>query len=136
MARLQILELPEGSGDERPPFILVVDQMPTDETDFESLRRDLTDGNLAEKIGARAVLVFEETIDIPANDTSAYLRDDVRNDITVKLGDQPIAWSQADEAQAQVTETLKPRRDWCCSLAFQTLGKQHIDDCRQGNPQP
>ncbi|WP_052808715.1 hypothetical protein [Streptomyces cyaneogriseus] len=68
MARLQILELPEGIGDDRPPFVLVVDQMPNDEPGFEALRRDLNDGNLAERIGARAVLVFEDTIDIPAND--------------------------------------------------------------------
>ncbi|MFE2047994.1 hypothetical protein ACFXAS_05765 [Streptomyces sp. NPDC059459] len=128
MARLQILELPEGSSDDRPPFVLVVDQVPTDEAGFDALRRDLgTPDDLLERIGARAVLVFEEAIDIPANDTSGYLR----NDVTVHVGDQPIAWSQADETQAQVTEALKPRRDWCCSLAFQTLGKQHIDDCPQ-----
>lgn len=74
MARLQILELPEGTGDDRPPFILVVDQVPTDEAGFDALRRDLgTPDDLLERIGARAVLVFEDTIDIPANDTSAYL---------------------------------------------------------------
>ncbi|WP_442803646.1 hypothetical protein OG411_29985 [Streptomyces pseudogriseolus] len=74
MARLQILQLPEGVGDSRPPFILVVDQYvarryitgldqaePVDEFD-----------RAAEKIGARAVLVFEETIDIPANDLDDY----------------------------------------------------------------
>lgn len=68
MPRLQILELPEGANDDRPPFVLVVDQFPTDESAFEALRRDLNGGDLAERIGARAVLVFEETIDIPAND--------------------------------------------------------------------
>ncbi|GAA4824435.1 hypothetical protein [Streptomyces ziwulingensis] len=68
MARLQILELPEGAGDDRPPFILVIDQVPTDETKFDALRRDLlNDGDLAPRLGARAVLVFEDTIDIPAN---------------------------------------------------------------------
>jgi hypothetical protein len=72
MARLQILELPEGSSDDRPPFVLVVDQYepppyPADVNDpgpFDAV---------AEKIGARAVLVFEDTVDIPANDTTAYL---------------------------------------------------------------
>ncbi|MEF9521272.1 hypothetical protein [Streptomyces sp. RB13] len=138
MARLQILELPEGSHDDRPPFVLVVDQyvarryvtgldQPEPVSEFDGI---------AEQIGARAVLVFEDTIDIPANDTSAYLRDDARKDITVHVGDQPVAWSQTDETQARTVEAAKPRRDWCCSLAFQTLGKQHIDDCRQGNPQP
>ncbi|MFD7465153.1 hypothetical protein [Streptomyces tendae] len=148
MARLQILELPEGSGDDRPPFLLVVDQAGEDiskalnlnpSTDevvpYDTVVQRLTGLSLAEQIGARAVLVFEDTIDIPANDTSGYLRDDTRNDVTVHLGDQPVAWSQTDETQAQIAETLKPRRDWCCSLAFQTLGKQHIDDCQQGSTQ-
>jgi hypothetical protein len=73
VARLQILELPEGSGDDRPPFILVVDQMPANEAAFEALCRDLGTA-MAQQIGARAVLVFETTIDIPANDTIAYLQ--------------------------------------------------------------
>ncbi|NED31102.1 hypothetical protein [Streptomyces sp. SID8499] len=75
MARLQILELPAGSNDDRPPFILVVDEytprwyitgldQPEPVSEFDGV---------AEKIGARAVLVFEDTIDIPANDTSGYL---------------------------------------------------------------
>src|SRR5690606_32664444 len=71
MARLQTLELPEGSADDRPPFILIVDQYepppyPADVNDPGPF-----DG-VAEKIGARAVLVFEETIDIPANDLDGY----------------------------------------------------------------
>lgn len=69
MARLQILELPEGTGDDRPPFILVIDQVPTDEAGFDALRRDIgTPDDLVERIGAHAVLVFEDTIDLPAND--------------------------------------------------------------------
>lgn len=74
MARLQILQLPEGGGDDRPPFVLVIDQ-------YQAQRYILgpdqpepvgeLDG-LAEKIGARAVLGFQETIDIPANDLTAY----------------------------------------------------------------
>lgn len=71
MARLQILELPGGSGDDRPPFILVVDQVPRDDAEFDALRRDLSD-DVAQRIGARAVLAFETAIDIPANDTTAY----------------------------------------------------------------
>ncbi|WP_406227331.1 hypothetical protein [Streptomyces anthocyanicus] len=143
MARLQILELPEGSSDDRPPFVPVVDQASEDiakalnpaeseDVSYATAIKRLTGLSIAEQIGARAVLVFEETIDIPANDTTAYLRDDV----TVKLGERPIAWPQADETQARTVEATKSRRDWCCSLAFQTLGKQHIDDCKQGGPQP
>ncbi|MFE1111170.1 hypothetical protein ACFW5U_35540 [Streptomyces rochei] len=75
MARLQILELPQGGSDDRPPFVLIVDQylarryitgldQPEPVSEFDGI---------AEKIGARAVLVFEEAVDIPANDLTAYL---------------------------------------------------------------
>jgi hypothetical protein len=64
MPRIQILELPEGAGDDRPPFVLVVDQVDGDAAEAIA-NAGLT---TAELIGARAVLVFEETIDIPAND--------------------------------------------------------------------
>lgn len=71
MARLQILELPEGANDERAPFVLVVDEheprrymMGLDQTEQPINEFD----GIAEKIGARAVLVFEDTVDIPAND--------------------------------------------------------------------
>lgn len=68
MARLQILELPEGAGDDRPPFVLVVDQ-------YQPLRyvRGMDQGEpevvnefegVAEKIGASTVLVFAETVEI------------------------------------------------------------------------
>lgn len=70
MARLQILELPEGSGDDRPPFLLVVDE--ADEAVADDLARWPSD--IAERTGARHVLVFEGTVDIPANDTSAYIQ--------------------------------------------------------------
>jgi hypothetical protein len=76
MARLQILELPMvHNGDQsETPFVLVVDQMPADEAAFEALRRDLSD-DVAQRIGARAVLAFETTVDIPANDVTAPLDD-------------------------------------------------------------
>lgn len=61
MARLQILQLPEGAGDERPPFILVIDQV-SDAADYVHMT-----GN-PERLGARAILVFAETIEIPANE--------------------------------------------------------------------
>jgi len=139
MARLQILELPEGTSDDRPPFILVIDQYvarryvqgigqtaePVDEF-----------AGVAEQIGARAVLVFEETINIPANDLSGYRSDsDADNEVTLKLGDQDVRDAIAADMHRMREQaglaTPKPRRDWCCSLAFQTLGEQHIDDCPQ-----
>lgn len=82
MARLQILQLPEGPDDERPPFILVIDQATEATIDVLGLRdrqsptdtiQSLMTVPLAEQLGARAVLCFDETIDIPANDTTAYL---------------------------------------------------------------
>lgn len=68
MARLQILELPEGAGDDRPPFVLVIDQLPVDDDGAAALRRDLSNGDVPALIGARAVLCFDGIIDIPAND--------------------------------------------------------------------
>ncbi|WP_121703365.1 hypothetical protein [Streptomyces sp. E5N298] len=125
MARLQILELPEvvvGSVSETP-FILVVDQCVPQRV---ALGATAAFGDywqdLADRIGARGVIVTPETVDIPANDTSGYLAPPAKQELVVELNGDPV--------------TAKPRRDWCCSLAFQTLGKQHIDDCRQGNPQP
>ncbi|MET9728427.1 hypothetical protein [Streptomyces zaomyceticus] len=77
MARLQILELPEGAGDDRPPFVLVVDQYePERYVTAGGAEFKLSDafGGIAEKIGARAVLVFEEAVEIPANDLSGLTR--------------------------------------------------------------
>ncbi|WP_218108699.1 hypothetical protein [Streptomyces sp. EN16] len=78
---MQILELPEGAGDDRPPFILVVDGYTRQRYILGPDQPDPIDefDGIAEKIGARAVLVFEDTIDIPANDTSGYLRDAVES---------------------------------------------------------
>src|ERR1041385_2790049 len=71
MARIQILELPTIYRDEGPdetPFILVIDQ-----ADYDSLNSlsAALDGwqNVKDQIGARAVLVFNETVAIPANET-------------------------------------------------------------------
>lgn len=73
MARLQILELPEGAGDARPPFVLVVDQYVPQRYIIGPDQPEPIDQfqGIAEQIGARAVLVFEEKIDIPANDVPA-----------------------------------------------------------------
>ncbi|MEU7416684.1 hypothetical protein [Streptomyces antibioticus] len=69
MARLQILPLPEGTGDDRPPFVLVVDQM-------EPQRYVVGEGMegqpdhwdvVAKRIGARGAIVLPDTVEIPAN---------------------------------------------------------------------
>ncbi|MEH0657761.1 hypothetical protein QA860_08440 [Streptomyces stelliscabiei] len=67
MARLQILELPEGTGDDRPPFALIIDQcegLPLEMAhQVESHWRQVGD-----QIGARGTLVFAETVEIPASE--------------------------------------------------------------------
>jgi hypothetical protein len=73
MARLQILELPtveRPDGTEETPFVLVVDQHEYQRyilgADQEAPASEWE--GVAEKIGARQVLVFNETIEIPANE--------------------------------------------------------------------
>ncbi|MER6598968.1 hypothetical protein [Streptomyces parvus] len=79
MTRLQILELPEGADDERPPFVLVVDEYTaqrvvsgTGQTAASFLDPVET---AAREIGACGTLVFAETVEIPANDVSAEFRE-------------------------------------------------------------
>jgi hypothetical protein len=64
MARIQILELPEGASDERPPLVLVIDQTSAAESEGIAARFATP---AAERLGARAILAFPGTIDIPAN---------------------------------------------------------------------
>lgn len=68
MARLQILELPvEHHGDDMvTPFVLVIDQWEPPPYPADVTAPGPFDG-IAEKIGARAVLAFEETVEIPEN---------------------------------------------------------------------
>ena len=108
MARLQILELPEGAGDDRPPFVLVVDQVPTEDVAFDSLRRDLLgDGELAPLLGARAVLCFEGTVDIPANDVGEQAKP------LLRVGEFEARDADA-ERKAAITAALgmDRTRDW------------------------
>ncbi|WP_282790921.1 hypothetical protein [Streptomyces sp. CC224B] len=97
MARLQILELPEGSSDDRPPFVLVVDESMPQRIllGFDNPIRDYWQ-DIADKIGARAVIVTPETVEIPANDTSAYL---------CESGE--AVRSRADETQGRTAEALR-----------------------------
>ncbi|WP_217235455.1 hypothetical protein [Streptomyces sp. AC555_RSS877] len=70
MARIQILELPtEHRGDDTiTPFALVIDRAESSLMDPEGPTLKAMQSNLAERLGARAVLIFEETIEIPANE--------------------------------------------------------------------
>ncbi|MFI5473229.1 hypothetical protein ACIA6D_23685 [Streptomyces cacaoi] len=67
MARLQILPLPEGVGDDRRPFALVVDRCEGVPLDMVQAVESSWKAN-AEQMGARGVLIFMESVDIPAND--------------------------------------------------------------------
>jgi hypothetical protein len=99
MARLQILELPEGSGDDRPPFVLVVDEVATG-PDGELLIKSSDFEGVAEKIGARAILSFEETIDIPANEVPL---DEHGQPLFLKVHLQP----EAEQFREQVQEEIR-----------------------------
>lgn len=68
MARIQILELPtEHHGDNMvTPFLLILDQV----NDVDVLQASLQGAR--ELSGARGILAFEETVEIPANDATAY----------------------------------------------------------------
>jgi hypothetical protein len=72
MARLQILQLPEGVDDSRPPFALVVDQSAPQRWVLGSGNAPVRDvwHEVAAEIGARGVIVTAETVEIPANEVS------------------------------------------------------------------
>ncbi|WP_089117128.1 hypothetical protein [Streptomyces sp. SS07] len=120
MARLQILELPEGADDDRPPFVLVIDEVAFDNPVYERFVADeeLATG-LASRVGARAVLVFEDTIDIPANDTSAYA--------------QPAAVLHLDDHEVRsaiATDMNKARRQAGVATIGQRLADERTDIAR------
>ncbi|MGW7617413.1 hypothetical protein ACWGLG_16405 [Streptomyces antimycoticus] len=115
MARLQILELPtEHHGDDMvTPFVLVIDQasettinaldpVPDGLSPHNTAMQRLAAVSVAEQIGARAVLVFEETIDIPANevtiDDGQTVRLKIEGDFTAfrEQAMREIAQAQAD----------------------------------------
>jgi hypothetical protein len=67
VARIQILELPAGPGDERPPFALVIDEHEPQRYILGFEPSESPWDKLAEQLGACAILYFPETVDIPAN---------------------------------------------------------------------
>lgn len=68
MARLQILELPtvaRPDGTEETPFALVIDHV----EDIDSVHAFLANpAGLKDQLGARAILIFDEHVEIPANE--------------------------------------------------------------------
>lgn len=114
MARIQILELPAGPGDERPPFALVIDQCQPQRYMLDPDHVDQFVGpfdGVAEQIGARAVLVFAETIDIPDN------------------GSTPTGYSELLTLDAAPAETVDTA---LAVLVLDTLGL----DLTEGQPVP
>ncbi|MFJ2515606.1 hypothetical protein ACIPEL_36315 [Streptomyces griseoviridis] len=71
MPRLQILELPtEHHGDDMTtPYLLIIDEAPRDGDAFDAFHEDLADNDVAARTGARAILCFESTMELPANQT-------------------------------------------------------------------
>lgn len=115
MARLQILELPEGADDTRPPFVLVVDQASeaiakaltpaeSEDVSYETAIKRLTGLSIAEQIGARAVLVFEDTIDIPANEITISDTTDGTDGNVVRIHVEPDLDGFTDKVMAEVAK--------------------------------
>ncbi|MCX5407500.1 hypothetical protein OHA37_27005 [Streptomyces sp. NBC_00335] len=109
MARIQILELPSGVDEERPPFILVVDQWEAIDVDAYQVITSYWDA-FGEKIGARGVLFAECTVGIPANEAligpDGYpLRFQVEGDFT-RFREQ--VEEQALYAQGKLTRAMAP----------------------------
>lgn len=103
MARLQILELPEGVGDDRPPFVLIVDEYDPPPYPVDVNAPGPFEG-IAEKLGARAVLVFEETIDIPANELTLTHAQEAADGNVVRLRVEPDLTGFTDKVMAEVVK--------------------------------
>ncbi|MGW0780331.1 hypothetical protein [Streptomyces sp. NPDC002913] len=119
MARLQILELPDGVGDDRPPFVLVIDQYAPQRYILGPDRPEPVDQfeGVAEKIGARAVLVFEENVDIPANDLTLTHVQEAADGNVIRLRVEPDldgftekVMAEAAKAQAETIDALRQAR--------------------------
>jgi hypothetical protein len=128
MARLQILELPEGAADGRPPFVLVVDEWDVDTIEASTMLADYWDA-FGKKIGARGVLFVDRRIDIPANDTSAYLaRPAAKQELAVKLGAHDVREAIAADMQKLRDANDYGWRDHGVAPAWLTEGwTPHID---------
>ncbi|MFF7365630.1 hypothetical protein [Streptomyces sp. NPDC008125] len=103
MTRLQIMELPEGSRDERAPFVLVVDQCPDRWESRAGSGDQLTSHRwreAAQKIGAVDVIVTAETVEIPANELLPVGAFEL-------VGDQAARAANAeDERMREITDAL------------------------------
>lgn len=110
MARLQILELPEGTGDDRPPFVLVIDECQPQRVvlGMDATWQDHWQ-NLADKIGARGVIVTPDTINIPANELTLSHMQEAADGNVIRLRVEPdlegfteTVMTEVAKAQAEV----------------------------------
>lgn len=111
MPRIQILELPtvpHENGLDETPFAVIIDQLGTEES-ADHIRQDIRDHNLAEALGARHVLAFQDTIDIPANDTSPFIAGYVGEGHLVTQLDPPKA-GPLDEGEPLTDPDRIPNR--------------------------
>lgn len=81
MARMQILELPQVEEPDgyRTPFALVLDQCEPSEYEYMAPHLDA----FVRAVGAAAAYVTPGTIDIPANDHTAFIERDEEQDTEV-----------------------------------------------------
>ncbi|MEU3289907.1 hypothetical protein [Streptomyces longwoodensis] len=137
MARLQILELPEGTDDERPPFALVVDQCAADRWVGSPGNGDQLMSarwrEAAELLGARGVIVTAETVEIPANDLSAEFREGLQESVTDVYEAARRSLSESDTLghkllqRAERAEAGRVAADNMLRAVCQVFGGPHVD---------
>lgn len=112
MARIQILELPmvHRGDDTETPFALIIDQAGPSLVDETGLLREGLQQNLREQLGARAVLVFEETVDIPANELTLTHVQEAADGNIVRLRVEPDLDGFTDKVMAEVAKAQADAR--------------------------
>lgn len=122
MARIQILELPmvHHGEDTETPFAVIIDQ--ADDSTLEALGMSTNSlspmGGLmqtlsisvAEQLGARTVLVFEETVDIPANELTFTHVQEAADGNIVRLRVEPDLDGFTDKVMAEVAKAQADAR--------------------------
>lgn len=88
MARIQILELPEGAGDDRAPFLLVVDETSYPNNEAYHAAEGWWQ-QLAQQVGAQGCIVTDDTIEIPANDLTLTHVQDAADGNVVRVRIEP-----------------------------------------------
>lgn len=139
MARLQILELPEGPDDTRPPFVLVVDESAPQRViigmDHGRVRDHWQDA--ADQIGARGAIVTAETVEIPANDVSVEFREGLQEHLgemyetarrslseTETLGHKLLQRAENAEGRSRAMEVQRDRARLAAEAKLQAFAEE------------